>query len=226
MLFNGASHADTAKPGDWGSSGCDASLPIRVIVARGTEESATSSSISPVADGIAAAFPGQVQVSMLDYAASWDAGSEADGVNRLVAMLNGQAGQCPATRTVLLGYSQGAMVVGDALSEAAARYNEDNGYTLSDAARKQVAAVELFGDPRFDASASYDAGDYDHARDGILEARDSAALGWVASRTVSYCNADDFACQVGGEGAPHAAYATNGAFPKAVAFAVDALKRD
>lgn len=225
MLFNGPSRDDPAGPGAWGESGCDRGRRARVIVVRGTEETAGQGMLDPLAARIADALPDDVQVSALDYPASWSAGSEAAGVNRLVAVLNAQNEQCPAMRTVLLGYSQGAMVVGDALSSPERRFNEDNGHELTPSARGHIVAVELFGDPRFRGDAAYGSGDYDHARDGILGARDAQDFADLHDRVVSYCAADDFACQVGGSTEAHGAYASNGMIDQGVAFAVDRVGR-
>lgn len=224
MLFNGPSHTDTAMPGTWGESGCDAQKQARIIVVRGTEEPMGQSLIDPLASRIAAELGDHAQISDLDYPASWESGSEAAGVNRLVAVLNAQSAQCPAMRTVLLGYSQGAMVVGDALSAPDARFNEDNGYELSPAARGHIVAVELYGDPRFRADAAYAAGDFDRAVNGILGARRAADFGEIAGRTVSFCTARDFACQAGGETEPHGSYAANGMLDNGVKYAVERVK--
>ncbi len=103
LLFNGPSHTDTAAPGAWGESGCDAQKQARIIVVRGTEEPAGQSLMSPLASRIAAELGDHAQVSDLriaaelgdhaqvsdlDYPASWESGSEAAGVNRLIAVLN------------------------------------------------------------------------------------------------------------------------------------------
>ncbi|WP_288148150.1 cutinase family protein [uncultured Bifidobacterium sp.] len=227
LLFNGPSHTDTAAPGAWGESGCDAQKQARIIVVRGTEEPAGQSLMSPLASRIAAELGDHAQVSDLDYPASWESGSEAAGVNRLIAVLNAQSAQCPAMRTVLLGYSQGAMVVGDALSAPDTRFNEDNGYELSPVARGHIVAVELYGDPRFSAAASYNSGDFDRAVDGILGAlgaRGAEDFGEIADRTVSFCTARDFACQAGGDTEPHGSYATNGMLDEGMKYAVDRVK--
>lgn len=197
LLFNGPSHTDTAAPGAWGESGCDAQKQARIIVVRGTEEPVGQSLMSPLASRIAAELGDHAQVSDLDYPASWESGSEAAGVNRLIAVLNAQSAQCPAMRTVLLGYSQGAMVVGDALSAP---------------------------DTRFNAAASYNSGDFDRAVDGILGARGAEDFGEIADRTVSFCTARDFACQVGGDTEPHSSYATNGMLDEGMKYAVDRVK--
>ncbi len=262
MLFNGPDHWDGEVP-----NGCAAGKDVRIVIVRGTLEPAEGSSLETLAQSIderiggrasidVLDYPaswksgseargvnmliatlegssletlaqsiderigGRASIDVLDYPASWKSGSEARGVNMLIATLNAQARACPSTRTVVLGYSQGAMVVGDALSVPEARFNDDNGQSLSAQALANIAVVELFGDPRFDASADYGAGSYDRSVDGILGARDGDDLRALQGRIVSYCNADDFACQLGGHDDAHGLYRSNGTFDEAVTFAV------
>ncbi|PAU68364.1 cutinase family protein [Bifidobacterium criceti] len=215
MLFNGPDHWDGEVP-----NGCAAGKDVRIVIVRGTLERAEGSSLETLAQSIGERIGGRASIDVLDYPASWKSGSEARGVNMLIATLNAQARACPSTKTALLGYSQGAMVVGDALSAPEARFNDDNGQSLSAQALANIAVVELFGDPRFDASADYGAGSYDRSVDGILGARDGDDLRALQGRIVSYCNADDFACQLGGHDDAHGLYRSNGTFDEAVTFAV------
>lgn len=224
ILFNGPSHTDTGKPGAWGDSGCDSTKRVRVISARGTFEQLGGGLLQPLAQQISDAFPGQVQLTSLDYAANSDTGSAADGVNKLVSMLNGQAEQCPAQASVLLGYSQGAMVVADALTEPSRRTNEDNGYALSSTASKNILAIDLFGEPRFNAKASYDVGDFSKQANGMMGARGLHELDAYASRMQSYCNATDMVCQTEGTSKGHSEYATNGLRDKAAQFAEEKIR--
>ncbi len=181
-----------------------------MITVRGTNEQLNGGMLGPLAQQIASASPGHIQVTPLEYAASVEPGTQADGVNLLMSTLNGQAEQCPAQHTVLLGYSQGAMVVGDALSAPDVRPNEDNGYTLSDRASENVIVAELFGDPRFNSETSYDVGDFTKGTNGVMGARGPHELDRYASRTQSYCNYDDPICQTYGSRKGHREYATNG----------------
>ncbi len=103
LLFNGPSHTDTAAPGAWDESGCYAQNQARIIVVRVTEEPAGQSLMSPLASRIAADLGDHAQVRDLDDPASWESGSAAAGVTRLIAVLNAQSAPCPAMRTVLLG---------------------------------------------------------------------------------------------------------------------------
>ena len=70
LLFNGPSHTDTAAPGAWGESGCDAHKQARIILVRGTEELVGQSLINPLASRIAAELGDHAQISDLDYPAS------------------------------------------------------------------------------------------------------------------------------------------------------------
>lgn len=224
ILFNGPGHESPGGPGAWGDSGCDANKPVRVITVRGTNEQLDGGMLGPLAQQIADAFPGRIQVTPLEYAASMEPGTQADGVNLLISTLNGQAEQCPAQRTVLLGYSQGAMVVGDALSAPDVRPNEDNGYTLSDQAAQNIIAAELFGDPRFNSETSYDVGDFTKGTNGVMGARGPHELDRYASRTQSYCNYDDLICQTYGSRKGHREYATNGLRDQAAEYAIGRIR--
>ena len=219
MLFNGPDHWDGEVP-----NGCAAGKDVRIVIVRGTLEPAEGSSLETLAQSIDERIGGRASIDVLDYPASLKSGSEARGVNMLIATLNAQARACPSTKTALLGYSQGAMVVGDALSAPEARFNDDNGQSLSAQALANIAVVELFGDPRFDASADYGAGSYDRSVDGILGARDGDDLRALQGRIVSYCNADDFACQLGGHDEAHGLYRSNGTFDEAITFAVPRIE--
>lgn len=219
MLFNGPDHWDGAV-----DTSCPADKDVRIIIVRGTLEPVGNNSLHELARMIDEAIGGRAAIDELDYPASWRNGSGARGVNMLVKTLNTQARTCPGVKTVLLGYSQGAMVVGDALSDPQARFNKDDGQRLSEHAFADIAAVELFGDPRFDGSADYGAGSYDRATDGILGARGKDDLRAVQGRIVSYCNADDFACQLGGHGDAHGLYRSNGSFDEGAQYAAARIR--
>lgn len=94
ILFNGPGHESPGGPGAWGDSGCDANKPVRVITVRGTNEQLNGGMLGPLAQQIASASPGHIQVTPLEYAASVEPGTQADGVNLLMSTLNGQAEQC------------------------------------------------------------------------------------------------------------------------------------
>jgi hypothetical protein len=113
--------------------------------------------------------------------------SENEGRKEVLSFVKTQiAGACGnASKIVLLGYSQGAQATGDAYEQ------------LSPADRKHVAAVVLWGDPRYnhkDKLADRD----DRGTDGLLGTRPpfpNDAKQQKDSKIFSYCNKRDIICQ-------------------------------
>ncbi|MBE3078916.1 cutinase family protein [Clavibacter michiganensis subsp. michiganensis] len=68
--------------------------------------------------------------------------SERDGVIALRGEINSLATDCPDTTIQLAGYSQGAHIIGDVLSDRT---------QLSVVARQNLDGVVLFGDPAYRA---------------------------------------------------------------------------
>ena len=216
--------SQSAASRDWGDSGCSGQ-DVRVVMARGTNESADDGLLNPVSKRIADAFAGQVQVTSLDYPATFDVDSVDAGVKRLVTMLNGQALQCPRQRTVLLGFSQGAVVVGDALSAPKQRLAVDgNRDVLTDGAGRNIVAVVMYGDPRFNGRAAYNRGTFDAKTNGSLSPRELTALASYAGRIEDYCAGDDLVCQTSGEQEGHRSYFSDGSQTRGADFAIARLK--
>ncbi|WP_165777207.1 cutinase family protein [Bifidobacterium primatium] len=217
---SGASGGSSSAKRDWGDSGCS-KQGVRVIMARGTNESADNGLLNPVAKQISAAFGGDVQITSLDYPATFDVDSVDTGVGRLVAMLNGQAQQCPAQKTVLMGFSQGAIVVGDALVAPRNRFDPSgNKDELTAAAGKSIAAVVMYGDPRFNGRAAYNRGTFDAAVNGSFSPRGTGELDAYKDRIADFCAAKDIVCQQGGEQQEHARYFSDGSQTQGAQFAI------
>ncbi|WP_336659736.1 cutinase family protein [Leucobacter sp. USHLN153] len=202
---------------------CD---PYLVITARGTGEGSSGQLVAPAARTISAARPGDVRVLDLDYPADSDVKEGATiGARTLIDVLNVQADACPHQRFVLLGYSQGALVVGDALSAPKYRMVGETVGEVSGEAMGRIAAVVLFGDPRFEGDAEYNAGSYDPDLDGLLP-RPEAALEPLADRIRDYCVEGDFICQssLDFDEQPHVAYYSNGMPADGAAFVITRLE--
>src|SRR3569833_2988160 len=99
----------------------------------------------------------------------------------------------------MTGISQGARVVGD---------------TLAKRQRGQVAAVVMFGDPRFNPNEPFDVGSIGN-RGGLLP-RKTGELTVFADVIQDICNGDDGVCQGGGITPGHLRY--NGFTGDAAAF--------
>jgi hypothetical protein len=112
---------------------------------------------------------------------------------------------------VLLGWPQGAQVIGDTLGTPARRLAARDAPAVSPEAAACIAAVILFGNPRFTAGASGNAGSFDPELDGTAP-RAAGDLDPYAGRLRDCCAAGDLACQSGLDSTVdgHVSYFSNG----------------
>ncbi|NLA64397.1 MAG: cutinase family protein [Leucobacter sp.] len=200
--------------------------PYLVITARGTAEPKKKNQLlSPIVRELVKARPGQVTTLDLDYPADADVNlGGTQGVRMLLDTLRVQTETCAEQKFVLLGYSQGALVIGDALAEPATRLVGHQAGELSEEAADRVIAIVFYGDPRFSGAEPHNYGDYDEQRDGILPRADGA-LDRFSERLRDFCVARDFICQssthLDEEG--HVSYYTNGMQQDGAAFIITRL---
>lgn len=202
--------------------------PVLTVTVRGTGEPRKRQLVSPVARHVEETYPGTVQTIDLDYPANGDIKDGATlGIRTLIDTLNQQAKLCAEQRFVLLGYSQGALLIGESLITPERRLLGATVGELTLAASLNIAAVALYADPRFVGSDPFARGTFDPDTNGLLE-RSEGALAEYAERIVSYCVADDFVCQASPsltldeEG--HVAYYSNGMQDRGAAFVVERLR--
>lgn len=171
--------------------------PVEVVVARETGSSQGWSWVLEGLEGsISTELGGDTSTYHVEYPASADfLSSVPEGVTDLVQHLNDQAARCPDQRFVLLGYSQGAMVIGDALANPVDR-TFGPAEVLSGDAASSVAAVVWFGDPRFRDGEPFNADDPDGGANGVYPRR-AGALDAYADRIHNHCAAGDPICQAG-----------------------------
>lgn len=196
-----------------------------VITVRGTGEPVKGQLLSPVARIVATSRPGEAKRMDLDYPATGEVREGATvGVRTLIDTLNVQTEACAEQRFVLLGYSQGALVIGDALTAPEERLVGGTVGALSEEAAGRVLAIVLYGDPRFVGSEAYNAGDFDPETNGLLP-RAEGALSAFSERIRDYCVARDFVCQSSRDldESGHVAYFTNGMQEDGAAFAITRL---
>jgi cutinase-like protein len=172
-----------------GIAAADDCPDIEVVFARGTND-------APGLGNVGDAFVGALRDKVggrsvgayaVNYPASFDFLAAADGANDASAHVQYMVNNCPNTRLVLGGYSQGAAVI-DVISAVPMPVVGFNN-PLSPDVPDHVAAIAVFGNP-------------------------SAKLGlpltvspvW-GGRAIDLCNADDPICQTNGENvAAHRAY--------------------
>jgi len=201
---------------------------VEVVFARGTGE-------PPGVGGIGQAFVDalrsqagakSVNVYPVNYPASADFGGDrlafaqtvVDGIRDAGSHVEATAANCPNTRIVLGGYSQGAAVAGYVTSAAIpdsipAEFRAFIPQPMPPEVADHVAAVTLFGKPSDTFMADVGA--------------PPVVIGPLYSaKTIDLCVPDDTICNgapVGGPNFAHATYGVNGMVGEAAAFAVARL---
>lgn len=201
---------------------------VGIIAARGTTEAQTGSQLlQPIGDLISAQLPGRTLYTELEYPASWEfEDSVTRGITNLITLLNRAAAEHPRRRHVLMGYSQGAWVIGEALIPPALRNAGQDAPELSKEASSSISAVLFYGDPRFTAGERFNAGTYEPGKQSE-NPRPPGQLHAYEARLQNYCAQGDVACQGnGGTFIAHLAYLTNSMRAEGAEFALQRLAAD
>ncbi|KDN70630.1 putative cutinase [Colletotrichum sublineola] len=182
--------------------------PVNIIVARGSVEVQGTGLLGNIAKNASAQIPGSV-ITPLVYPAQLDPypPSVAAGVANMTALLNQQATQCPGTKLVLMGYSQGAQVSLDTLCGTSDGPNFNTTTAQAPMVGSKIAAVVLFGDPTYIANQTFDKGT--SQKNGIFPRKDFSQCQSLTSRFASFCDADDLFCASGGNLTVHLGYFQN-----------------
>lgn len=128
------------------TASADGCPDVEVVFARGTSE---PPGLGRVGDGLVNALRNQTSRSIgayaVNYPASYDFGRAADSANDASGHIMWMVENCPGTRLVLGGYSQGAAII----DIVAAAPVPGFGFTapLPPEAADHVAAIAVFGNP-------------------------------------------------------------------------------
>lgn len=186
---------------------------IDVVFARGTFEPPGLGTIGQAfVDQLTAdAGPKTVNVYPVNYPASTDWPTAAQGVMDAANHIRATATDCPKTKMVLGGFSQGAAVMGFVTASAIPDgYTPPPGMTgpMPKDIADHIAAVALFGKPSPQFLSAINA--------------PPITIGPLyAAKTIDMCVADDPICSAtGNNGAAHGMYADNGMVGEAAQFAV------
>ncbi len=207
LTWTGTDDASCVKPGTTTTATCP---PLQFFGVRGSGETGSDgggygSTVQEFELTLAKLEPG-LHAAEVDYPAisvlyAWQKYTDAyiasrvAGENALQTDLITFWHQCPKTYVVLAGYSQGAQVVGNVAD------------TLQPADRARIAAVALFGDPKFNPRQPQ----VDVAATGYSPSRDGIVMHWhlpppgmhdqlrqvpsdLVPRVHSYCLKDDPVC--------------------------------
>ncbi|KAJ5500784.1 Leucine carboxyl methyltransferase eukaryotic [Penicillium expansum] len=197
---------------------------LHIFGARETTASPGYGSSNTVVNGLLSAYSGST-AEAISYPACGGqsscgsvsySNSVAQGIAAVASAVNSYNTQCPSTKLVLVGYSQGGEIMDAALCGGGV---PNQGYTntavqLSTSAVNMVKAAIFMGDPLYVAGLPYDVGT---CAAGGFDARPSGFSCPSASKIQSYCDSTDPYCCNGSNGATHQGYgAEYGA--KAIAF--------
>ena len=187
---------------------------VQVIFARGTFEPAgVGVTGQAFVDALTGKLAGKsVDVYPVNYPASLDFATAADGVIDASTKVRDVAASCPNTKMVLGGYSQGAAVVAYSTEDAVPPgFNLPDGITgpMAPEVANHVAAVALFGKPS----------------SGFLQMIYTGAPPITVGRlytgkTTDLCIPEDNVCSpTGTDNGAHTLYAENGMTAQAADFA-------
>ncbi|SON58545.1 putative cutinase [Mycobacterium simulans] len=155
--------------------------------------------------------PKSMVVYAVDYPATTDFPTAIDGVNNAGMHIEQTAANCPKTKMVLGGFSQGAAVMGYVTSAAIPDgAPEDAPRPMPAEVADHVAAITLFGTP----SAQFI---------NSIGAPPLIIGPLYAAKTTQLCSAGDPVCSNGGDWAAHNAYTDDGMVEEAATFAASRL---
>jgi cutinase len=216
-LFGIAVLATSAVSAPWigmATASADACPDVQVVFARGTfEPPGVGGTGQAFVDSLQADLKGKsVDVYPVNYPASLDFATAADGVIDASNKVEDVAAKCPNTKMVLGGYSQGAAVIGYITADSVPPgFALPPGITgpMPPEVSKHVSAVALFGKPS----------------NGFLQAINVAAPPIVVGRnysgkTTELCIPEDPICAPGGsDNNAHTMYVANGLTGQAADYA-------
>ncbi|RPB01909.1 cutinase [Choiromyces venosus 120613-1] len=187
------------------ASGC---AQVAIITARASTELPGEGIIGTVAGAIASQSSQTVSRACVDYPALLFpyASSSAAGTVALSQQLTAQANNCPNQKIVLLGYSQGAHIIGDVLGGGGGGTLGTKTPTISTAIGDRVTAFIQMGDPRHVTSEPYFVGT--STNNGLFPRGSDQTLTRYVSKGQSYCDSGDTFCDNGLNTLVHLAYVT------------------
>jgi cutinase len=207
-----------AAPAATANAADDSCAAVEVVFARGTFEApGVGATGQAFVDALTARLPGKaVDVYGVNYPASLNFGQAVDGITDASNKIQSIVAQCPATKIVIGGYSQGAAVAGYTTASAVpAGFTLPAGITgpMPASVASHVAAVALFGTPDdwFLGLVNHDA--------------PTITIGdQYAAKTLQLCATGDPVCFPGGlDRSAHSSYKSNGMADQAADFVASRL---
>ncbi|KAH8757633.1 Alpha/Beta hydrolase protein [Diaporthe sp. PMI_573] len=191
---------------------------IHYIIARGTTEGYPGS-LGSLVDILLAKFPNSNYEDII-YPATQETSTDSywQGLAKGTQQIKSYADKCPDSKIVIMGYSQGALVVGDILAGGGNNSELGNATTppYIDFATygQRVNAVLLYGDPRHMPNQSFNYGNVSALDAPGKYPRSNEQLATInlyAGKLHDYCNYHDGVCDTRGVGnlTAHMAYTSD-----------------
>jgi acetylxylan esterase len=169
------------------------------IVARASTEKAGTGAIGALAEEVQKGVKSTVAIRAVKYPAQlfpYEPSVQA-GDKAIREETTEEVKKCPGQRILLLGYSQGAQIVGDVLGGGGG--NSGDGKENPPAEKsvtEKVVGVVQYGDPRHLPNKSYDVGT-DPGATGLFPRLANQSIDGFAADIQSYCDTGDPFCAKG-----------------------------
>ncbi len=189
------------------TASAEACSDVEVVFARGTDEPNGVGIVGQAfVDALRSDLGGNktIGVYAVNYPASYDFLKAVAGADDARAHVEATAANCPNTRIVLGGYSQGAAVIDGITADPSALYGL--GQPMPPEVANHVAAVAVFGNPlnRFGGPLT-------------------ALSPLYGAKTVDLCNGADPVCSDGEDRAAHSQYVQSGLVDQAASFVANRI---
>ncbi|KAF4617857.1 hypothetical protein D9613_005722 [Agrocybe pediades] len=181
---------------------------VHIIAARASTEAPGPGIIGALVTQVQNASKQTVSTVAVDYPATLTnyASSSAQGTQATITLLNNQVKACPNQKIVLVGYSQGAHVIGDAVAGGggAAGLGPETPPVATSVSDKVVAIIQM-GDPRHVPGLSFDRGT--SLRAGLFpRLANQQYSATLQPRILSFCDFNDPFCDSGADVEVHLTY--------------------
>ncbi|KAF9039102.1 cutinase [Panaeolus papilionaceus] len=172
---------------------------VHIIAGRGSNEAAGPGGVGALVEAIRNQSKQTVSTSSVDYPATLTNynNSSAKGTAATKTLLTNQVNACPNQKIVMVGYSQGAHIIGDAVAGGGGGSLGSTTAPVAASISNKVVAIIHFGDPRRVGGKSFNKGTSTN-RSGLFPR--PAALDYtstLASRIQSFCDSGDPVCDGG-----------------------------
>ncbi|KAK4445699.1 cutinase [Podospora aff. communis PSN243] len=180
---------------------------LHMIVARGSNEEPGLGKIGVIAGNVSLVIPGSTSAAV-DYPAAINnyASSVQEGTTELLRMVREYHERCPGGKMALLGFSQGAHSMMDAVcgsSSAGFKKSTD----LPDEFTDSIVAIVAYGDPTHSNNDTWNQGT--SVNSGIFPRVNLTACEPYSDRIQGWCDTGDVYCDRGNNTRVHGSYFAN-----------------